>query len=75
MIRELNKLHLKYKRETGRDLCGTEIEVYRSKGRWILEACDDTILDTFGRTGILSIPDTEYVQWLEEQLPGYILSA
>ena len=62
------KVRLLYKRDTGLDDNTGAIEVYRSKGRWILDVCDERRIELFGYTGILEVPDTEYLYWLEEQV-------
>lgn len=58
-----------YKRETGNEeSCETEISVYRSKGRWILDCSDETAMEEFGRSGIVNVPDNRYHEWLQEKV-------
>ena len=63
-----NKLEIIYKSETGKNPCHSSIEVVRKKKQWILDSCDDDVIDIFGYTGQLIMPDIEYVEWLEKKL-------
>ena len=65
---ESRDLALLYKRETGKDVCWNELSVTRKRGQWFFEASDEDIIDTFGYTGTLKIPDLEYINWLEKKL-------
>ena len=62
------KLTLLYKKETGRDICYTELSATRKRGQWILDISDENAIDTFSYTGTLEIPDLEYIDWLERKL-------
>jgi hypothetical protein len=62
----MNKVHLLYKSETGKNPNGGSIEVTRMKRRWFIEFSDQDVLEIFGYTGIIEVPNTEYIAWLEE---------
>ena len=63
-----NAIRLKYKIDTGQDETTTELNVYRSKGRWIIDLGDAAMLKLFGTHGVVEIPDQDYLIWLEEML-------
>jgi len=57
-----------YHRETGNsEPVGSEISVYRSRGRWILDCSDEEVMEEIGYTGIVEIPDLEYFIWLQNK--------
>ena len=67
----MNSARLKYKRDTGRTPQEFEIGVVRKRGVWVLdpeEISDMFVLELFGRHGRIVIPDTEYIEWLEEEV-------
>jgi len=61
-----HEIHMLYKSETGKSRWDYdyEFDVYRSKGQWIVDTDDDTIM------GIISFPnpDPEYIEWLENKV-------
>ena len=60
--------HLEYKNETGKNAdIGHEIDVFRTKGRWILNTSDETIINELA-FGTIRFPDTEYTEWLENKV-------
>jgi hypothetical protein len=65
------ELHLMYKNDTGSSPVDEEeeieIDVFRSKGQWILNMTDDEVMNLVHNTTITK-PDPEYVEWLENKL-------
>jgi hypothetical protein len=57
-----------YKSETRLNHKGFAFEVYRSKGKWILDISDETKIELYGNQGEFEIPNQDYVQWLETRL-------
>lgn len=71
----MNRIELRmvYKAETSNcavDEDGLEIDVFRSKGHWVLNMSDVEKFRLAGNYRIIRIPvpDLEYVKWLEEKL-------
>lgn len=65
--------HLEYKIDTGRNAdIGHEIDVFRSKGRWILNTSDETIINELDY-GTIVFPDTEYIEWLENKVEELLI--
>lgn len=63
---KLEILHRKYSQETGDSATWKEIQVYRSRGKWILDSDDEEMLGVYGNTGFVDIPPDAYIDWLEE---------
>lgn len=65
------ELHLVYKKDTGsspvEEVEEVYIDVFRSKGQWILNMTDDEVMHLVNNTTITK-PDSEYVEWLENKL-------
>ena len=67
------ELRMRYKAETSRyavDEEDLEIDVFRSKGQWVLNISDVEKFNLAGNYGVIRFtrPDAEYVLWLEEKL-------
>lgn len=60
------ELHLLYKSETGNSRIDEvkEFDVYRSKGKWIINASDEEMIDIL----TLPVPDPDYLEWVENKL-------
>ena len=69
-IRDIHRL---YKNETGN---GKQDEwsfyLTRWKGNWVLDISDQEKMELFGKWGVFTIPDLDYIEWLERKLSEYI---
>lgn len=61
-----------YKEETGLTPESVDYEIYRSKGRWVVDVTDEEILSRIGRESYIEIPDIDYVEWLENKVMDLI---
>lgn len=62
-----------YKAETGSfpvDEVEYEFEIWRSRGQWIINMSDEEKFRIWGNQGMieLTVPDPEYVEWLEKKV-------
>jgi hypothetical protein len=63
-----DELHMQYKAETGQAYSEWTFEMYRSKGKWILDISDELKMELYGRLSWFDVPDLDYIEWLENKL-------